>query len=116
MGEAQNQPFQLSFYPRLGIEFQGSRATSDGGLLLMRGQFVYDTDPRVRAVWSQPIRVPDRTAAPCDTTDEQYGRMVTLELPGDACPHRSILEGARASSLIRSPRTSGRCSTTPSYD
>jgi hypothetical protein len=31
MGEAQNQPFQLSFNPRLRIEFQGSRVTSDGG-------------------------------------------------------------------------------------
>ena len=36
MGEAQNQPFQLSFNPRLRIEFQGSRVTSDGGLLLVR--------------------------------------------------------------------------------
>jgi hypothetical protein len=30
MGEAQNQPFQLSFNPRLRIEFQGSRVTFDG--------------------------------------------------------------------------------------
>jgi hypothetical protein len=36
MGEAQNQPFQLSFNPRLRIEFQGSRVTSDGGLILVR--------------------------------------------------------------------------------
>ena len=36
MGEAQNQPLQLSFNPRLRIEFQGSRVTSDGGLLLVR--------------------------------------------------------------------------------
>jgi len=36
MGEAQNQPFQLSFNPALKIEFQGSRVTSDGGLLLVR--------------------------------------------------------------------------------
>ncbi len=36
MGEAQNQPFQLSFNPRLRIEFQGSRVTSDSGLLLVR--------------------------------------------------------------------------------
>ena len=35
-GEAQNQPFQLSFYPGLRIEFQGSRVTSDGGLILVR--------------------------------------------------------------------------------
>src|SRR2546427_6126405 len=36
MGDAQNQPFQLSFNPRLRIEFQGSRVTSDGGLILVR--------------------------------------------------------------------------------
>ncbi len=36
MGEAQNQPFQLSFNPKLRVEFQGSRVTSDGGLLLVR--------------------------------------------------------------------------------
>jgi Transposase DDE domain group 1 len=36
MGDAQNQPLQLSFNPRLRIEFQGSRVTSDGGLLLAR--------------------------------------------------------------------------------
>ncbi len=36
MGEAQNQPFQLSFNPRLRIGFQGSRVTSDGGLILVR--------------------------------------------------------------------------------
>src|SRR5574340_620645 len=36
MGDAQNQPFQLSFNPRLRIEFQGSRVTSDGGLILAR--------------------------------------------------------------------------------
>jgi len=37
MGEAQNQPFQLSFNPALKVEFQGSRVTSDGGLILVRG-------------------------------------------------------------------------------
>ena len=36
MGDAHNQPFQFSFNPRLRIEFQGSRVTSDGGLLLVR--------------------------------------------------------------------------------
>lgn len=36
MGEAQNQPFQLSFNPALKVEFQGSRVTSDGGLILTR--------------------------------------------------------------------------------
>ena len=36
MGEKQNQPFQLSFKPSLKVDFQGSRVTSDGGLLLVR--------------------------------------------------------------------------------
>ncbi len=36
MGEQQNQSFQLSFNPSLKVNFQGSRVTSDGGLLLVR--------------------------------------------------------------------------------
>ena len=36
MGEAQNQPFQLSFNAMLKVDFQGSRVTSDGGLILIR--------------------------------------------------------------------------------
>ncbi len=36
MGEQQNQPFQLSFNPSLRVDFQGSRVTSDGGLVLVR--------------------------------------------------------------------------------
>ena len=36
MGETQNQPFQLSFNPSLKVDFQGSRVTSDSGLLLVR--------------------------------------------------------------------------------
>lgn len=36
MGETQNQPFQLSFNASLKIDFQGSRVTSDGGLILVR--------------------------------------------------------------------------------
>jgi len=34
--ESQNQPFQLSFNRFLRVDFQGSRVTSDGGLLLVR--------------------------------------------------------------------------------
>lgn len=34
MGEKENQPFQLSFNGFLKVDFQGSRVTSDGGLLL----------------------------------------------------------------------------------
>jgi len=36
MGEKQNQPFQLSFNSSLKVDFQGSRVTSDGGLVLVR--------------------------------------------------------------------------------
>lgn len=36
MGEKQDQPFQLSFNPVLKVDFQGSRVTSDSGLLLVR--------------------------------------------------------------------------------
>ena len=36
MGETENQPFQLSFNASLKIDFQGSRVTSDGGLVLVR--------------------------------------------------------------------------------
>ncbi len=36
MGESQNQPFQLSFNRFLRVAFQGSRVTSDGGLILVR--------------------------------------------------------------------------------
>lgn len=34
--EKENQPFHLSFNPCLKVDFQTSRITSDGGLLLMR--------------------------------------------------------------------------------
>ena len=37
MGETQKQPFQLSFNPSLKVYFQGSRVTSDAGLILVRG-------------------------------------------------------------------------------
>lgn len=36
MGEKQNQPFQLSFHASLEADFQGSRVTSEGGLILVR--------------------------------------------------------------------------------
>jgi hypothetical protein len=36
MGEKQNQPFQLSFHPSLKADFQESRVTCDGGLILVR--------------------------------------------------------------------------------
>ena len=55
MGEKPNQPFQFSFNRSLKVDFQGSRVTSDGGLILARelderlglGELVerYLTDP-----------------------------------------------------------------------
>src|ERR1700736_6215159 len=36
VGETQNRPFQLSFNSLLKVDFQGSRVTSDGGLVLVR--------------------------------------------------------------------------------
>ena len=36
MGELQNGSFQLSFNASLKVDFQGSRVTSDGGLILVR--------------------------------------------------------------------------------
>jgi Transposase DDE domain group 1 len=36
VGETQNQPFQLSFNASLKVDFQGSRVTSDGSLILVR--------------------------------------------------------------------------------
>jgi hypothetical protein len=36
MGESRNQPFQLSFNAPLRVDFQGSRVSSDGGLILVR--------------------------------------------------------------------------------
>ena len=36
MGETRNRPFQLSFNKFLRVDFQGSRVTSDGGLMLVR--------------------------------------------------------------------------------
>jgi len=36
VGDTQDRPFQLSFSSSLKVDFQGSRVTSDGGLVLVR--------------------------------------------------------------------------------
>jgi len=36
MGEKQNEPFQFSFNASWKVDFQGSRVTSDDGLILVR--------------------------------------------------------------------------------
>ena len=42
MGATQDRPFQLSFNSSLKVDFQGSRVTSDGGLVL-----VHELDERL---------------------------------------------------------------------
>jgi hypothetical protein len=37
MGESNKQPFQLSFNRFVRVAFQGSRVTTGGGLILVRG-------------------------------------------------------------------------------
>ena len=66
MGEKQNQPFQLSFNPSLKVDFQGSRVTSDSGLLLVR-----ELDERLglRALIVENIR------------DDRRGKNTQLPLP-----------------------------------
>jgi len=66
MGETTNRSFQLSFNAALEVEFQGSRVTSDGGLILVRelderlgfsdliAQHI--TDPRGKNAQSAPRR------------------------------------------------------------
>ena len=56
MGEKQNQPFQLSFNPSLKVDFQGSRVTSDGGLLLVR-----ELDERFGAILGRIALLPIAT-------------------------------------------------------
>jgi len=53
MGERQNRPFQLSFNSSLKVDLQGSRVTSDGGLILVR-----ELDERLG--FGDPFAQPDR--------------------------------------------------------
>jgi len=45
MGERQDGPFQLSFNASLKVDLQGSRVSSDGGLILVR-----ELDERLEAI------------------------------------------------------------------
>jgi len=76
VGESQNQPFQLSFNASLRVDFQGSRVTSDGGLILIRelderlgfGKLIeqYLTDSRAknaRLPFADPARRDSRCTA-----------------------------------------------------
>jgi hypothetical protein len=66
VGETQNPPFQLSFNSSLKVDFQGSRVTSDAGLLLVR-----ELDERLGL--SQLISD--------NLTDARYGKNTQLPLP-----------------------------------
>ena len=86
MGEKQNQPFQLSFNAALKIDFQGSRVTSDGGLILVR-----ELDERLGlgALIEQHLRDPRRgknTQFPLADLFRQsvYGRLAGYEDVNDA--------------------------------
>jgi hypothetical protein len=66
MGEKKNQPFQLSLNRSLKVEFQGSRVTSDGGLLLVR---VLDERLGLSSLMAEHI------------TDDRRGKNTQLPLP-----------------------------------
>jgi hypothetical protein len=53
MGDKQKQCFQLSFNNSLKIDFQRSRVTSDGGLILVR-ELVAELCPRVGFIVTNP--------------------------------------------------------------
>ncbi len=66
MGENEKRAFQLSFNPSIRVAFQGSRVTSDGGLLLLRelderlglGEFAAECLTDARAKNAQlPLRI-----------------------------------------------------------
>jgi len=66
VGETQNRPFQFSFSSFLKVDFQGSRVTSDAGLLLVR-----ELDERLGL--SQLISD--------NLTDARHGKNTQLALP-----------------------------------
>jgi hypothetical protein len=84
VGEKQNQPFQLSFNPSLKVDFQGSRVTSDGGLLLVRQ---LDERLGLSALVAENIR------------DDRRGKNTQLPLP--ATVHLQSLGGIRGSERCR---------------
>jgi hypothetical protein len=69
VGEKEHEPFQFTFNGFLKVDFQGSRVTSDAGLVLVRelderlglAKFINDAerlaaDPAFRLIGSRPRR------------------------------------------------------------
>ena len=83
MGETPNQPYQLSFNPALKVESQGSRVTSDGGLLLVR-----ELNERLGALIAQHLTDPRATNTELPLADlvrqSVYGRLAGYEDVNDA--------------------------------
>jgi hypothetical protein len=67
MGKKQNRPFHFSFNSSLKVDFQGSRVTSDAGLLLVReldeclglSQLIYDNLTDARCGKNTQLPLPD---------------------------------------------------------
>jgi hypothetical protein len=84
MGERQNGPFQLSFNSSLKVDFQGSRVTSDGGLILVRelderlgfGDLIAHTSPTHGAGGTRSFRWRTCCASP-STAASRATRMST---------------------------------------
>jgi len=86
MGEKENQPFQLCFNASLRVDFQGSRVTSDGGLILVR-----EWDERlgfgdlIREHLTDPGRGKDPQLPLADLLRQSvYGRLAGYEDVNDA--------------------------------
>jgi Transposase DDE domain group 1 len=110
VGEIQNRPFQLSFNASLKVDFQGSRVTSDGGLVLVRelderlgfGELIEEhlTDSRRGKNTQFPLAnlfrqsVYSRLAGYEDVNDaEVAAATATIQPSGWSAPKRSGIEG-----------------------
>ena len=68
MGELQTEPFQFTFNGFLKVAFQGSRVTSDAGLILVR-----ELDERLGLERIMPVshEATSRSAQPADEGDRR---------------------------------------------
>jgi len=79
MAEESNQPFQLSFRPSWKVDLQGSRATSDGGLILVRQ---LDERLGLRELIRQHFTGPRRGKNPQSPRAHLFRRPVYSDLAG----------------------------------